>query len=250
MSRKRVARKSRKRSSTTRKATSRKAFPSRVATKRKPVSQKTREKLSRALKKVWKSKSPEEKADHSARVSAGLKAYWKAHATPLEKAWGRKLVEEEKKERKKIRTEGLSIVEKGIAYLERLQDFLVADSNVDSAVNADGSVDVEIRISVPRGEDGRSMLLDLADKVVVPHGWWIAVGWIFSPSADMTDEERANYERFYKLLQVHTHYQQSDRKSANIVGALKIYDSLEESKRRKPEQFYIRIHWSPEGIRP
>lgn len=215
----------------------------------------TRRKISKALKAYWrriKREQPEKVERWRKKISRSVKKTIKTHTTAAERRWGKQVVKEQKKERRHVKIPiELSPSERMVRYLERIREHAPAETDIDAAVHADGSADVELRFAVPRGMDGKQLVLDLAPYVILPKGYWVAFGWIFHKGV-MTDEEIADYERFHRMLQVHTHYRRAilTKIQSALNGAIRIYEALEEDKRRKPVQFYIRLHWSPDGRKP
>ncbi len=223
----------------------------------------TRQKIARALKAYWRRVKRDKsllvkETRRRKRISASLKRWRKTRVTAPERRWGVKVAKEQKAEKRKVKIPlELSPKDRAVRHLERIGGYVEGDSTVDSATHADGSMDAEIRIAIPRGVDGDEMVLDLAEHIILPKGMWAAFGWIFSKGV-MTDEEIADYERFHRMLQVHSHYRRVGFRKpgrmqatpGGIQAARDIYKVLMENKRRKPEQFYIRLHWSPDGKRP
>ncbi len=224
----------------------------------------TRKKIAKALRSYWrrfKQQKDYEVKEKRRRnlILKSLKESRRTHTTAAERRWGTKLAEEQKRERKKeaaIRKD-ISPKDRAIRYLERIAAKVDADTIVDSKTHADGSLDAELRIAIPRGENGSKMVLDLAEHIILPRGMWAAFGWIFAKGV-MSDDEIEDYERYHKLLQVHSHYRhvgihkpgRMQATPGGIQAARDIYKSLMKNKRRKPEQFYIRLHWSPDGKKP
>jgi len=134
------------------------------------------------------------------------------------------------------------------AILEPLTEE-VSGSRVKVHRYADGSIDGEILIKLPRGVS----TADAADQIQqgiasMPRGFWISAGQRFTIKAN--DEV---YRKRTGLNEVSTSYQRSNR--ANLAEILlilreKIGKGTARKYRRKAEQVFLRVRYSPTGKRP
>lgn len=116
---------------------------------------------------------------------------------------------------------------------------------------ADGSVDGELYVTVPEGEDTREAEFDLYDSftaTAVGTRYWVSVGARYIVD---TDDER--YRRNKGMTQVQTNYQRANR--ANIVEEhlifrKKIAEGMDQKFGEEAHSIFIRLHWNPQNEQP
>lgn len=179
-------------------------------------------------------------AKHRKAISRGLRRYWrrqKEEGVPRGYTSKKREVEPMLNRAKRIISE-----DRGV------------DVSIRREVNADTSIDWEMRIAIPRGVKVDDVLIDLATVLRGVPRTWIGVGVRFQSDRilDKDVERKADYERFRTALQVHAHYQRNtDRKiQTNILGIQKIVESMVKNKHHKPHEIFVRIHWNMKGERP
>ena len=197
----------------TKRKAGRKARP--VKKKTKHLSEKHRKAISKGLKQFWKRQSPEAKRPRGFRSS-------ERDIEPMLNRAGRIMSKEH-----------------GV------------DSDVRRAVNADMSVDWELRFAIPKGVDLDDFTTDLANALRPAAHSWIATGVRFE-AGKMTREEWEKYERRRDMLQVHAHYQAMTKGkiATNVLGLQTIMETMRTRRRRKPREVFVRVHWNMEGRKP
>lgn len=178
-------------------------------------------------------------AKHRKSISRGLKKYWKRQKEEIRVPKGFKT---EKREIEPMLNRALRIV---------MRDHGV-DGDIRREINADMSVDWELRLAIPRGVNVKDLTTDLGSVLKPESNSWIAIGARFKDDKRMTPERRAEYDRFRAWLQVHAHYQRMTKGkiATNIVAVQKILDTMRKNKRRKPEQIFVRVHWNLSNEKP
>ena len=115
--------------------------------------------------------------------------------------------------------------------------------------NSDDSIDGELKVeSIPRGMQFREIILQAEAGATPTEGVFISNGFRFQKDASFP--ELNSYDRWQRLFQVQTYYQESSKQAINFVTAKDVLENLKEADRRKPEQYFIRYHWNPKGLRP
>ncbi len=224
------------------------------ASKKKPVKKLTKTKSKKPVKKLVKAKSK--------------KSVKKPKAKPVKKKRKKKLVtrpafEGRKRQPEFSPPEGFDIkltattVDEAYATIEaRLNDAKDQlpqgyDGKVMLHVYADGSVDGELYVKVPRGLSTGDVELEMYEafeQVAVGQRYWISSGARYKVE---TDDER--YKRFKGMTQVSTNYQRAVR--ANIVEEHlivqeKLIKGMDRSFGQEAHSVFIRLHWNPEDIKP
>ncbi len=177
-------------------------------------------------------------AEHRKAISEGVKRYWRRqHEIDIPRGF----------------KTGKAEIE---PILNRAMRVMIRDHGVDGdirrEVNADKTVDWELRFAIPRGVNLVGFTTDLGTVLKPAINAWIAIGARFTGDKKMDRETREAYERFRALYQVHAHYQRmTGRKIAtNIVAIQQIIASMRKHKRRKPVQIFVRVHWNLTGDKP
>jgi hypothetical protein len=158
--------------------------------------------------------------------------------------------------------------------LGRMQEALVVmagdlDMSVKSFVNADGTVDGELRMrNLPaewRTVDGMPDLVATLSEAIRAMGafpgnpsmggtFWVSFGLRFGPKNHREIEEMAKfYKRFRGLLQIGAHYTTAQSLSAILNNALAIRNLVERvwvKRDLPPVQLLIRFFWTPTTERP
>lgn len=111
--------------------------------------------------------------------------------------------------------------------------------------NADGTIDAEIRLKIPRGKSVFEYLVELQDAVKPVTNTFVSTGIMMPPFEDSKD-----YEKLGGRVIARAHYQRSSRYLLNITGANAIAERAAENRRRKPDWVFMRIHWNKEVKRP
>ncbi len=115
----------------------------------------------------------------------------------------------------------------------------------------DGSVDGELYMDVPDGEDTRIAEFDMQeafDLVSVGQRYWISVGARYQVK---TDDER--YKRSRGMVQVQTNYQRANRANiaeSHLILRNKIARGMDRTFGEEAEHLFIRLHWNPENGQP
>ena len=145
-----------------------------------------------------------------------------------------------------------------IAFAEGIKRKLVfvdIPSRYRSAVNADGSIDVEIR--VPVGDrDPRDLMLDISEAAnwTIKKPWWIMGALIMS---DVQFTGSPSIDK--KPHRTWTHAARFWDKKTKVFGAPRVLFTMREqisnlseylSKKGKFKEIIIRLHWSPTGKQP
>lgn len=178
-------------------------------------------------------------AKHRKAISRGLKRYWKRQREEIQVPRGFKT--------------GRRDIE---PMLNRALRIMMRDHGIDGdirrEINADNSVDWELRLAIPKGVNVKEVTTDLGSVLKPELNAWMAIGARFKDDKRMTPERRAEYDRFRAWLQVHAHYQRMTKGkiATNIVAVQKILESMRKNKRRKPEQIFVRVHWNLSGEKP
>lgn len=122
--------------------------------------------------------------------------------------------------------------------------------NPDVHVNADGSVDGEIRIQRPDDDTTvREMIINRIERwTKVPPGGWISVGCRYEPTDEMlsraTDPKAERYNLHQGMVTIGTYGQQASQKGSNFLAARKIAEGMKESMGREATEVYVRINMS------
>ncbi len=177
--------------------------------------------------------------EHRKAISRGLKRYHKRQREEIEVPQGFKTGKDE--------------IE---PMLNRALRIMMRDHGVDGdirrEINADMTVDWELRFAIPRGTDLDAFTTDLSNVLKPGDNAWIAVGARFASDKNMSPEKKAEYDRFRSMLQVHAHYQRMTKRkiATNVLGIQSIMESMRKNRRRKPEQIFVRVHWNLKGEKP
>lgn len=124
------------------------------------------------------------------------------------------------------------------------------DYDVRHAVNADKSISYEMRMVLPRrGFDPQKFMTDLANALHHVPGTWISMGFRFQPKR-LSEDERETYDRYRGNVQIQAYTRRSSgrRIVALEATAEQILANVEAKKGWRPEQVFVRVHWSPEGV--
>jgi len=143
------------------------------------------------------------------------------------------------------------------------------DMSVKSFINADGTVDGELRLrELPdqwRTVDGMPDLVAALSEAVRAMGafarggpeggaYWISYGFRFGPKNMREIEELAKYyKRFRGLFQVGLHHTTAESLGAILNNAMTVrslVESLWHKRDLPPAQLLIRVVWTPDGVRP
>jgi len=137
-------------------------------------------------------------------------------------------------------------------------------------INADGSVDGELRLSnLPESwrdgsEEGAVAIEEFLARMLREVGtlaglgtgdaFWISIGVRFGPQNDSELGDLAElYKRFRGLLQVAAHATEASYLSGmmnNVLSIGVIIKNLIEKRGLPPTVIFIRFTWTPDGVRP
>jgi len=127
------------------------------------------------------------------------------------------------------------------------------DVTLYTHINADGSVDGELRITeIPEDLPIREALIVLTEgnPIKTFKGLWSSMGVRFSdiPEAELS----TNYTRFRGLNQESTYYARTSVKALDHQRTIvqRIVDGLENFGFPRPQQIYVRLHWNKENRKP
>lgn len=166
----------------------------------------------------------------------------------------RKLTPEQRAEKKRRQIEA-SLRE----MRDRLPDRLFDDAEVDVFVNADLSVDGQLRVRrLARDEDLQGLLIDLEAAAKAKHVGraWMSVGVRFPHDAKLDREMKRDpdrYSRWRGLLTAMTYSQRMTEGNVPIhflAAREKVVKGLEARGRRRPTELLIKVGWRQEGDRP
>lgn len=143
------------------------------------------------------------------------------------------------------------------------------DVSVKSFINADGTVDGELRVrELPeewRSVAGMPYLVSALSEAAramgalpkgVPEGgaFWVSYGLRFGPKDMREIEEMAKfYKRFRGLFQVGAYHTSAESLGAILTNVLAIRYLVERvwtSRELPPAQLLVRLVWTPDGERP
>jgi hypothetical protein len=148
------------------------------------------------------------------------------------------------------------------------QSFPGLETGLKTFINADGSVDGEIRIAglpdewrVPEGvpklaEFASQMLRAVGTLAAGEEGgaYWISIGVRFGPQNETEIGDLAEmYKRHRGLFQVAAHATEASLISGlmnNVVAMESIVKALMEKRGLPPAVIFIRFTWTPDGSRP
>src|SRR6266849_403947 len=115
--------------------------------------------------------------------------------------------------------------------------------------NADGRVDGEILVEVPRGERVES-ILEGVEEVLAEHkaaNAWVTSGFRWEPRPS---DDPNLYDRFRGLFQVFSHYYRFARLPESVAVTETIAEGMRARRFNKASQAIVRIHWNQYGMRP
>jgi hypothetical protein len=222
------------------KKATRKKTPKKKATRKKVAKKKvTRKKVTK--KKVTRKKVAEKKVTRKkvARKKVTRKKASKKPPKPKIIPRGKRLMHKPPK-----RSE--TAIDRIQRSFQELAGKIEWPSKIYRAVNADGSVDGEIRVTVPRGVSPDAMVMKIGALLRGIAGSWITAGARFTPKDDIE-----NYTRYMGLVDVHVHYRRINRKATTFVVLRdEILDGMAAKRWNKPLEVFVRLHWNAKGTRP
>lgn len=200
---------------------------------------KTREHKQKRPKPRPKPKKRILSAKHRKAISRGLNAYWKRQREEFKAPEG---FQTGKNEIEPMLNRALRNVMKEHGV----------DGDIRREINADMSIDWELRFAIPKRLDVNALRISVADEIKGALNAWISLGWRFMRDRRMTREEFEDYKEFQAGLQVHTKYQRMTRKGIGLASIVlsKILDSMRKNRRLKPWQLFAWIHWNLAGDKP
>ncbi len=185
-----------------------------------------RERIAASMREYWKTKKTKEQ-----RAKAAVK-----EMPPLPKGFGRV----------DPRAEISSMLEQAGEEIKHFWNF---DYDVRHAVNADLSISYELRIALPSKLEVERFMTDLTNALKSVPGTWVSIGFRFRPKK-VSEEERETYDRYRGALQIQAYTRRSSarRLVALEATAEEILENVKEKKGWRPEQVFVRVHWSKEGV--
>lgn len=245
----------------------------------KPVSKRTLTRRKKARKEATRRKKI---ALALRRYHTGRKAAYLEGGSKKDRAWGKKLWEEAKKAKRaakrkppKIRKKDRPVVEVPEGYsnvgVERIGQIehvlgraletlgteetretlglkrpLAAD--LRTHVNSDDSFDAELRVQeLPRGLSVHDLSIYVENLIEPIPDTFNSIGFRTTHTEEF---EGKKYDRVRGKVQVGTNFFRSRKKAIAFVTARMIEERFMDKRYHKPTEFYVRIHWSPYGIRP
>ncbi len=123
------------------------------------------------------------------------------------------------------------------------------DYDVRHALNSDLSLSYELRLALPSKLEVARFMTDLTNALKSVPGTWVSIGFRFRPKR-VSEEERESYDRYRGALQIQAYTRRSSarRLVALEATAEEILENVKEKKGWKPEQVFVRVHWSKEGV--
>jgi len=176
---------------------------------------------------------------HRKAISRGLKRYWRRQREEIGVPRGFKT----------SRQEVEPMLNRAMAIMMRDHG---VDGKIDREINADLTVDWELRFAIPRNVNLRDFATDLNQVLKPMLNSWISIGVRFMRNKRMTREEWKAYEEFGGMLQVGAHFQRMTKGkiATNIIAVQSIMEKMKRKKRLKPNQIFVRVHWNLKGERP
>ena len=202
--------------------------------------------------------------------------------TKSDKAWGKKLYEEAKRAQKQAKRKPTKIrkrdappvsmppgyeniggdkIGKAGAMLERALQALNTPETMEALgikvpltadlkrhVNSDDSFDAELRIrEIPRGLTIHKLAIYVEGLIDPIPSTFMSTGI----RTEQTEELKGKkYERHAGKAQIGTNYFKARKKAIAFATGRMIQGRFIDKRYHKPSEFYVRIHWSPDGSRP
>lgn len=115
-------------------------------------------------------------------------------------------------------------------------------------VNSDDSFDAELRIQeLPRGLSIHDLSIYVENLIEPIPDTFNSIGFRTTHTEEF---EGKKYDRVRGKVQVGTNFFRSRKKAIAFVTARMIEERFLDKRYHKPTEFYVRIHWSPYGVRP
>lgn len=202
--------------------------------------------------------------------------------TKADKAWGKKLYEEAKRAQKQAKRKPPKIrkrdappvsmppgyeniggdkIGKVGAMLERTLLALNTPETMEALgikvpltvdlkrhVNSDESFDAELRVrEIPRGLTIHKLAIYIEGLIDPIPSTFMSTGI----RTEQTEELKGKkYERHAGKVQIGTNYFKARKKAIAFATGRMIQGRFIDKRYHKPSEFYVRIHWSPDGSRP
>lgn len=153
------------------------------------------------------------------------------------------------------------------SLLERTKERSTLDAHYSSVRNPDGSVDGEIRFTLPKDGDARDTLLDVESWIPsLPSSVWISVGSRFAPTDDLLSNltKKNRYQFVQGMIDIGAYSQRGqitvkrkDGKPARVSGkaynfttAREIVDAMIDKTDRVPKELFVRLSYTPSDTKP
>lgn len=125
-------------------------------------------------------------------------------------------------------------------------------AEIDVFVNADGSVDGQLRVrKLSQRADLKDLLLDL-ERILSDRrhpSTWMSIGFRFPHDVKV---EARFYNRWRGMLQTQTYYQRmTDRKMpVHFQTTRKLLRDMKKHGRRVPKELFLSLRWNPGDVKP
>lgn len=183
------------------------------------------------------------------RIAASMREYWKSGKTKAQR------LRIEAKKLPKL-PKGFQRVDPRVAIGEMLQnaatsisDKYKTDTNVRHALNSDETVSYELQGTMPPKSQTTDFLIDLTNALRAIPNTWTSVGFRFRPKTDIPEELKDKYDRYRGMqqIQAYTRRSTSRRLVALEATAEQILANVKKKRGWKPEQIFVRVHWTGAG---
>ena len=121
--------------------------------------------------------------------------------------------------------------------------FITEKPSVIVVRNADGSVDGELRVLVPRGIDETDIIRSL-ESIRIPANTWFTIGTRYEESA-ITDESKDRYLQWRGYREAVRGYDTSHVRGEVFADAINIARKVKESYGRKASEVVVRLAYTP-----
>jgi len=208
----------------------------RAAATRKALSDKRKKKPAKK-KKVAKKAKP--KAKPKKKVAKKVKP----------KPKPKKKVAKKKKPKKRRKPTMADRMQSALATMAKKSKF--AHRDPITITNADGSIDSELRIPVPRGKEARAIIKKLSQvqrfRFNRDDPVWLAVGTRYSPDT-IDPSARDEYNQWRGMLEVSSWYNRANYAGERFATALQAADQFKKHWRRKAAEVVVRLEWNPKLV--
>lgn len=133
--------------------------------------------------------------------------------------------------------------------LEATLNAVAIDGKITVVRNADGSVDGELRLQIPKDIEPREIIKTLSEYAVIPKRTWFTVGMRYARDA-LTGKHRDRYITWMSALDVAPTYTYDHNRGEQFATALSICDDMEGVHDAVADQIALRINWNGNDTRP